>query len=105
MNSTAATFWVQETGYPVRALTQHMHQNTDERGREVSRPVSGELRLVLDVRPHDVLLPTWAYAQHKPLAARVVFAALDGLSNSLTLTLDDAHCVSYEEHFETNPGG
>ncbi len=103
MNSSAATFWVQDTGYSVRSLTQHAHQATVDNGTVTARPISGELSLVLDVRPRDLLLPTWAYSPHLALPARVVFDALDGVSTSLTLTLEEAYCVGYEEHFEHTP--
>jgi hypothetical protein len=102
MNSAAATFWVQDTDYTVRSLTQHMHQETTERGLVNAQPTSGELRIVLENRPHDVLLPTWAYTPHMALPARVVFEALDGVSLPLTLVLEEAYCVGYEEHFESN---
>jgi hypothetical protein len=105
MNSAAATFWVQDTDYVVRSLTQHTHQETTERGLVNAQPTSGELRIVLENRPHDVLLPTWAYTPHMALPARVVFEALDGVSLPLTLVLEEAYCVSYEEHFESNGTG
>lgn len=105
MNSASATFWVQETSYPVRSLTQHMHQPTADNGYVTANPSSGELRLALEVRPHDLLLPTWAHSPYLALPARVVFDALDHASLSLTLTLEEAYCVSYEEHFEAYPGG
>ncbi len=105
MNSAAATFWVQDTAYTVRSLTQHMHQETTERGLVNAQPTSGELRLVLENLPHDVLLPTWAYTPHMALPARVVFEALDGVSLPLTLVLEEAYCVGYEEHFESNGTG
>jgi hypothetical protein len=105
MNSAAATFWVQDTDYTVRSLTQHMHQETTERGLVNAQPTSGELRIVLDYRPHDVLLPTWAYTPHMALPARVVFEALDSVSLPLTLVLEEAYCVGYEEHFEANGTG
>jgi hypothetical protein len=105
MNSAAATFWVQDTDYTVRNLTQHMHQETTERGLVNAQPTSGELRIVLENRPHDVLLPTWAYTPHMALPARVVFEALDGVSLPLTLVLEEAYCVGYEEHFESNGTG
>ena len=105
MNSASATFWVQDTAYTVRSLTQHMHQETTENGSVTSRPTSSELRMLLDVIPGDVLLPTWAYSPDKALSARVVFDALDSGSSSMTLILEDAYCVSYEEHFEPNQAG
>ena len=105
MNSAAATFWVQYTPYVVQNLTQHMHQETNNRGITTAKPVGGELRLTLDFAPHDTLLASWAYDPHKALLACVVFDALDGLSPSLTLELEEAYCVSFEEHFETQPGG
>lgn len=105
MNSAAATFSVQEADYVVRSLTQHMHQPTADNGYVTANPNSGELRLVLDVRPGDVFLPSWAHNPHQALPARVVFAALDGVSMPLTLALEEAYCVSYEEHFEANPHG
>lgn len=103
MNSAAATFQVQGARYAVRSLTQHTHQDTAANGTATAHPSNGELRLVLDVVPNDVLLPTWAYSPHRPLPATVVFDALDGGSQLLTLVLEDAYCVSYEEHFETTP--
>jgi hypothetical protein len=105
MNSAAATFWVQDTDYTVRSLTQHMNQETTDRGIVNAQPTSGELRIVLENRPHDVLLPTWAYTPHMALPARVVFEALDGVSLPLTLVLEEAYCVGYEEHFEANGMG
>ena len=105
MNSVEAHLWVQETAYAVRSLTQHMHQTTAQNGYVTSTPSSGELRLVLEVQPRDVLLPTWAYTPHLARPARVVFEALDGISSTLTLVLEEAYCVSYEEHFEAGPDG
>ena len=105
MNSAAATFRVQGMRYAVRSLTQHTHQATDANGTAAAHPTSGELRLVLDVVPNDVLLPTWAYSPHRALPATVVFDALDGGSQRLTLVLDEAYCVSYEEHFESGGDG
>ena len=105
MNSASATFWVQETAYVVRSLTQHMHQATNSNGYITGNPIIGEMRLVLEVQPRDVLLPTWAYNPAMTLPARVVFDALDAGSMSLTLTLEEAYCVSYEEHYESQPGG
>lgn len=105
MNSAAATFWVQDTDYTVRSLTQHMNQETTDRGLVNAQPTSGELRIVLENRPHDVLLPTWAYTPHMALPARVVFEALDSVSLPLTLVLEEAYCVGYEEHFEPNDAG
>ena len=103
--NTAATFWVQSTSYAVRSLTQHMHQETAADGTATRRPTSGALRLLLDVRPHDVLLPTWAYSPHLALPARVVFRPFGDLAQALTLTLEDAYCVGYEEHFEPGHAG
>ena len=105
MNSASATLWVQDTAYVVRSLTQQMNQETSERGDVNAQPTSGEVRLVLDAVPHDVLLPTWAYTPHLAMPARVVFDALDGLSLPLTLLLEEAYCVGFEEHFESNHHG
>ncbi len=105
MNSANAHFWVQETAYVVRSLSHHVYQATGENGYVTSTPVCGELRLALNVRPHDVLLPTWAHNPQLALPAELVFDSLDGVSSPLALTLEEAYCVSYEEHFETNPDG
>ena len=105
MNSAAATFRVQGMSYAVRSLTQHHHQETAVDGTATAHPTSGELRMVFDVVPNDIILASWAYSPHQPLPAMVVFESLDGVSQRLTLELEEAHCVSYEEHFEAGGNG
>lgn len=50
-------------------------------------------------------LAAWAKEPFKAISCSVVFSDLDGIGPSMVLALEDAHCVSYAEHFQTDPTG
>jgi hypothetical protein len=104
MASFNATLFVNEHRYPIDLCSQHMHQDVGSRGQPTSRTYSGELIITMRTPPDCVLL-AWAASPQQALACRVVFADLDGVVPSFVLTLENAYCLSYEEHFQPNNEG
>ena len=88
--------------YPIDICSQHMQQDLDFRGRPSTKPYSGELHITMP-SPRDAQLVAWAKEQDKSRTCSVVFRELDGVSASLILTLENAYCMSYAEHFVTDP--
>jgi|GEM_PF-2370208 len=90
--------------YPVDICSQHMQQEVDRWGHVLTQTHPGELHLTLPPPP-DVQLVAWAKNQHEGRTCSVVFREINGASPSLVLTLENAYCVSYAEHFQTDHNG
>lgn len=90
--------------YPIDICSQHMQQDTGPRGRPATRTYAGEVHLTMPV-PRDARLVAWAKEQHQGRTCSIVFRELDGIGASLVLTLENAYCVSYAEHFQTDANG
>ena len=88
--------------YPIDICSQHMHQDTDFRGHPSTKTYSGELHITMPPS-RDAALVGWAKEQLKGRTCSVVFRELDGVGASLILTLENAYCMSYAEHFQTDP--
>ncbi|WP_046244423.1 type VI secretion system tube protein TssD [Hymenobacter terrenus] len=90
--------------YLVDVCTQHMHQDVDPQGRPTTRPYAGEFQLILPPPP-DARLVAWAKDPQQALTCSLVFRDVDGIRPSLVLHLEQAYCVSYAEHFQTDDSG
>lgn len=88
--------------FPIDICSQHMQQDTGWRGRPSTRTYAGEVHLTLPA-PRGARLVAWAKEEHQGRTCSLVFRDLDGLSASLVMTLENAYCVSYAEHFVTDP--
>ena len=98
MASFDAELHLNGRAYPVRRCHFTLHQDTDARGRVVSKVRHGPLGLSVDVPDDDELL-AWAAAPFKPLAGEVVFFDLAAQVPHETIAFAAGQCVGYAEDF------
>ena len=98
--SFSAALIIANKPYTVRHFSWGVQQNTDGVGRPDAQVHGGQLTVVLDSEPDEVL-QHWALDDTKRMSGElVVFSANSRLARRSTISFEDAYCIALSKDFD-----